>query len=90
MRHKVLSLVKEKESGGCPKEKMMSKKCKGEGKNNNNKQRKKEKKMTEKKQKKNDKKGKLISCQLYTWKKDNKFAMLGRTGALSLIGSSEK
>ena len=61
MRHKVLSLVNEKEPGGCPKEKMISKKCKGEGKNNNNKQRKKEKKMTEKKQKKKDKKGKLIS-----------------------------
>ena len=61
VRHKVLSLVNEKGSAGCPKEKMISKKCKGEGKNNNNKQNKKGKKMTEKKQKENDKKGKLIS-----------------------------
>ena len=51
VRHRTLPLVEENGSGGCPKEKVMSKKCKGEKKNKN------KKKKKSKKEKHGDKQG---------------------------------
>eukprot|EP00090_Calanus_glacialis_P012984 TRINITY_DN21616_c0_g1_i4.p1 TRINITY_DN21616_c0_g1~~TRINITY_DN21616_c0_g1_i4.p1 ORF type:complete len:229 (+),score=68.45 TRINITY_DN21616_c0_g1_i4:35-721(+) len=60
VRQRTLPLVAENGPGGCPKEKVMSKKCKGEKKNKN----KKDKKKESKKEKHGDKKGK---CQFTSW-----------------------
>jgi len=58
VRQKVLTLLKEKGAGGCPKEKVMSKKCKVEKKNNEH------KKNENQESKKYDKQDK---CQFSAW-----------------------